>query len=109
MRHLAVGQACPMDGATVTRSHCSGCPSFVSFRAVQEVATVGCDWGDDVAGWLRREMSQSHGPLDGRSRAMVAARPAPQVRTAGPGAGVVGLFLAAFGVGIALSALERPY
>jgi hypothetical protein len=39
---------------------------------------------------------------------MIAARPAAQVRTAGPGAGVVGLFLAAFGVGIALSALERP-
>ena len=114
MRHLAVGQACPMDGATVTRSHCSGCPSFVSFRMTNERATVGCDWGDDVTAWLRREMRTEGHATDGRTEAR-AAVPARRRRIAASTAGQprrpaspIGFFLAALGIGIALSAWDRP-
>jgi hypothetical protein len=101
VRHLAVGQACPMDGAVVGRAHCSGCPSFVSYRLSGDVATVGCDWGQDVAAWLRREM---------RRRAP-AARPPPSRPGRPPGLAPgtsFGIFLAAVGVGLVLSAFERP-
>jgi len=99
VRHLAVGLSCPMDGTLVSRSHCSACPSFVSYRATEGVATVGCGWGDDVAGWLRREMR----------RAEPAPEPSPRTRrNTGLGGAGFGLFLAAFGVGLVLSTLERP-
>ena len=104
-----------MDTVPVSRSHCSDCPSFISFRSSEGVDTVGCSWGEDMAGWLRREMSM------GRPRQRVAGAPrragsggrsvrprAPNRRTGfAPGASF-GLFLAALGVGIALSALEAP-
>jgi hypothetical protein len=115
VRHLAVGQACPMDGATVTRSHCSGCPSFVSFRMTDERAAVGCDWGEDVAQWLRRAMHAEGGPTPDRAEGRVSAG-APGARTVAPVRGgqpfrtgaSIGFFLAAFGLGIALSGWERP-
>jgi hypothetical protein len=108
-----------MDGATVTRSHCSGCPSFVSFRITNERAMVGCDWGDDVTGWLRREMraggSSAERRPEGRPAAVRAAdrpihplrrgdiRPSQPLRHGSP----IGFFLAAFGLGIALTAWDR--
>ena len=87
-----------MDGAPSGRTHCSECPSFISFRSSDGVATVGCSWGDDMASWLRREM------LASRPARPRAPKPKRRPRFA-PGASF-GLFLAAFGVGIALSALE---
>ena len=102
-----------MDTVPVSRSHCSACPSFISFRSNEGVDTVGCSWGQDMAGWLRREMSVTRP----RQRSVAAPRRAgsggrsvrPRVpkRRAGfaPGASF-GLFLAALGVGIALSAFE---
>jgi hypothetical protein len=104
-----------MDGATVTRSHCSGCPSFVSFRMTNERAMVGCDWGNDVTAWLRREMRSDGQATEGRieARAAAAAVRRPRVATARPGqprraGSSVGFFLAALGIGIALSAWDRP-
>ena len=102
-----------MDTVPVSRSHCSECPSFISFRSSDGVDIVGCSWGEDMAGWLRREMSV------GRPRPRVgtmprragsggrSVRPRPPKRRTGFAAGKsFGLFLAALGVGIALSAFE---
>ena len=98
-----------MDGAVVTRSHCSACPSFVSFRLALETATIGCDWGQDVAAWLRHEMSTPNGPARAGTASRVPAPRPPARRPAQPlTASAVGIFLAAFGVGLALSAWERP-
>jgi hypothetical protein len=102
-----------MDGVPVSRSHCSECPSFISFRSTEGVDTVGCSWGQDMAGWLRREMGVGRR----RQRAGAAPRRAGSggrpVRPRSPGRRTgfapgrsFGLFLAALGVGIALSALE---
>ncbi|HSK52990.1 MAG TPA: hypothetical protein VLA44_09555 [Clostridia bacterium] len=120
MRHIAVGEPCPIDATPVGRTHCSACPWFVSFRSGDGVATVGCSWGEDVAAWLRREMSVSTtaggGPLDaplaGRDSAFARRlrRPrSPRVRSRSSfGAGAsLGIFIAAVGMGLALSALER--
>jgi hypothetical protein len=113
VRHLSVGEPCPIDTTPVSRTHCSVCPSFISFRSSEGVATVGCAWGEDIAGWLRREM----GAARVRQRAGGAPkragsggrpiRPRAPKRRPGFAAGKsFGLFVAAFGVGIALSALE---
>jgi hypothetical protein len=87
-----------VDQTPASRSHCSACPSFISFRSSEGVATVGCSWGEDTAAWLRREMSA------GRSTRLRAPKPKRGPRFV-PGASF-GLFLTALGVGIALSALE---
>jgi hypothetical protein len=85
--------------------HCSGCPEFISFRSSERVATVGCSWGEDTAAWLRREMAAG-GPPRRVAEASRPVRPrAPMRPRFAPGASI-GLFLTAFGVGIALSALE---
>ena len=99
-----------MDGAVVTRSHCAPCPSFVSFRISTDVGTVGCDWGQDMTGWLRREMSRRHDNLPVARAARSVPAPFGPRRTGSPlGAGAAfGIFLAAFGVGVAMSALEKP-
>jgi hypothetical protein len=104
-----------MDTVPVSRSHCSDCPSFISFRSSEGVDTVGCSWGEDMAGWLRREMSagrarQRAGGVSRRAGSGGrSVRPRPPNRRTGfaPGKSF-GLFLAALGVGIALSALEAP-
>ena len=106
MRHLWVGDLCPIDAAPVSRTHCSECPSFVSYRSAKGGATIGCSRGEDVVGWLRREMATG----GSHRRAAAGRRPAPlraprrRPRLA-PGASF-GLFVAALGVGLALSALE---
>ena len=87
-----------MDQTPASRTHCSACPSFISFRSFEGVATVGCSWGEDMASWLRNEMAA------GRPARPRAPKPKRRPRLA-PGASF-GLFLTAFGVGIALSALE---
>jgi len=106
VRHLWVGDPCPIDATPVSRTHCSECPSFVSYRSARGGATIGCSWGEDVAGWLRREMATG----GSRGRAAASRRPArrhAQRRTPrlAPGTSL-GLFVAALGVGLALSALE---
>ena len=113
MRHLAVGQPCPIDAVPVSRSHCSGCPAFVSFRTSNEVATVGCAWGDDVVAWLRREMAPIRRPISPRMAPGAGRRTGPRAprtrRRPGLAPGTsFGLFVAALGVGLVLSALERP-
>jgi len=102
-----------MDTVPVSRSHCSACPSFISFRSSNDVDTVGCSWGEDVAGWLRREMSvartrQRPGAAPRRAGSGGrSVRPRVPKRRSGFAPGTsFGLFLAALGVGIALSALE---
>jgi hypothetical protein len=115
VRHLSVGEPCPIDTAPVSRTHCSACPSFISFRSTEGVDTVGCSWGEDMVAWLRREMSV------GRPRQRAGGAPrragsggrsvrprAPKRRPGFAGGTSFGLFLAALGVGIALSALEAP-
>jgi hypothetical protein len=87
-----------VDQTPASRSHCTGCPSFISFRSFENVETVGCSWGEDTAAWLRREMAA------GRPARLRAPKPKRRPRFA-PGASF-GLFLTALGVGIALSALE---
>jgi hypothetical protein len=115
VRHISVGQPCPVDSTPTSRAWCSGCPEFVSYRSRDGVATVGCRSGEDVAGWLRREMSHPdiapwlRRQMAGRSgstttpstRAMLPVRSRPML------GGSVGVFLAAVGVGLLLSALER--
>jgi hypothetical protein len=98
VRHLSVGEPCPIDQTPASRTHCSACPSFISFRSSEGMATVGCSWGEDTAAWLRREMAA------GRRARPQAPKPKRRPRVA-PGASF-GLFLTAIGVGIALSALE---
>jgi hypothetical protein len=113
-----MGEPCPIDAAPAGRIHCSTCPSFVSFRSSDGVATVGCASDEDVAGWLRREMGAVPGggaqaPLAGRDSdfARRHRRPrAPRIRPRGTlrtGASL-GLVVADFGVGLVLSAFERP-
>lgn len=97
-----------MDGAVVTRSHCAPCPSFVSFRISADVGTIGCDWGDDMAGWLRREMGQRDSNLPTRAMRRTPSPLAPRRSGTSLGGAALGLFLAAFGVGIAMSAFEKP-
>ena len=89
-----------MDQTPASRTQCSECPSFISFRSSEGVATVGCSWGEDMASWLRLEMAT------GRTARPRAPKPKRRPRLA-VGASF-GLFLTAFGVGIALSALEAP-
>jgi hypothetical protein len=102
-----------MDSVPVSRSHCSDCPSFISFRSTEGVDTVGCSWGEDMAGWLRREMTvgrphQRVGAVPRRAGAGGrSVRPrTPKRRTGFAPGKSFGLFLAALGVGIALSAFE---
>ena len=112
VRHLAVGESCPIDGATVSRTMCSACPSFVSYRASAGTATVGCRWGEDVAGWLRREMD-GPGPQPGATFAHGRdrhrqSRAAGWVRGGLAASTSFAIFLTAFGVGLVLAAFERP-
>jgi hypothetical protein len=104
VRHLSVGEPCPLDATPVSRTHCSTCPSFISFRSSEGVAVVGCSWGEDIAAWLRSEMGVN------RTRPARPTRPtrprAPKRRQRFAPGPSFGLFLAALGVGIALSALE---
>lgn len=101
MRHLSVGEPCPIDATPVGRTHCSTCPSFISFRSSEGVAVVGCSWGEDIAAWLRSEMTVN------RTRPARPTRPrAPKRRQRFAAGTSLGLFLAALGLGIALSALE---
>lgn len=99
-----------MDGAVVTRSHCAPCPSFVSFRVSVDVGTIGCDWGDDMTGWLRREMSRRDRNVP--TRAVTRRMPASVERRRSGASFALsasfGVFLAAFGVGLAMSAFEKP-
>ena len=106
MRHLWVGDPCPIDATPVSRTHCSECPSFVSYRSAKGGATIGCSWGEDVAGWLRREMTTggSHRRAAAHRRPSRPRAPIRRPRFA-PGTSF-GLFVAALGLGIALSALE---
>ena len=106
MRHLWVGEPCPIDAAPVGRTHCSECPAFVSYRSAKGGATIGCSWGEDVAGWLRRDMA-SGGTHRRAAAARRRARPRAPMRRPrlAPGTSF-GLFVAALGVGLALSALE---
>jgi hypothetical protein len=102
VRHLVAGQPCPIDGAAAGRVHCSGCPSFVSYRLADDLGMVGCDWGEDVPTWLRREMRRT-APTQ---RPITSAAPR---RVGRLGAGTsLGIFLAALGVGLVVSAFERP-
>lgn len=63
MKHLTAGDPCPMDATPTTRSNCSKCPHFISYRGWigvngrDNVATIGCNYGADVDGWLRREFA----------------------------------------------------
>jgi hypothetical protein len=91
-----------MDGVAAGRVHCSGCPSFVSYRLADGHGTVGCDWGEDVPAWLRREMRR----VAPTQRPVVSAIPR-RVGRLGAGASI-GIFLAALGVGLVVSAFERP-
>ena len=106
MRHLWVGDPCPIDATPVGRTHCSECPSFVSYRAAKGGATIGCSWDEDVVGWLRREMASG----GSHRRAAAGRRPtrsrAPRRRQRFAPGTSFGLFVAALGVGIALSAFE---
>ena len=113
MRHLSVGEPCPIDMTPVSRVLCSACPSFISFRSSEDIATVGCSWGEDMAAWLRREMGtgrarQRVGGAPGRAGSGGRPiRPRAPKRRPGLAQGMsFGLFLAAFGVGIALSAFD---
>jgi hypothetical protein len=126
VRHLAVGEGCPIDAAPTSRRHCSGCPEFVSFRSSRGVATIGCEHGQDTVSWLRREMMTpvlALGPGDAAlakrpaiaaprrtvSRRRTSAAPLQHRRhqgRAGNGPSVA-MFAAAVGVGILLSALDR--
>ena len=106
MRHLWVGEPCPIDATPVGRTHCSECPSFVSYRAAKGGATIGCSRGEDIVGWLRREMAT--GAVHQRAgAARRSTRPrAPGRRSRLASGASFGLFVAALGVGLALSALE---
>lgn len=104
-----------MDATPASRTHCSECPSFVSFRSSEGIATVGCSWGEDMVAWLRHEMAVSgthRRSLSGPRRVGGGApgrlsRPRPPRRRPGLAPGTsLGLFLAALGVGMVLSALE---
>jgi hypothetical protein len=106
VRHLAVGEACPINGAAVSRVLCSTCPEFVSYRSVDGVATVGCRWGEDVASWLRREMASA--PLPDDPPAAPGAIGGAERSHRGLTGGIsLAILVAAFGVGLALSAYER--
>ena len=106
MRHLWVGEPCPIDAAPVSRTHCSECPAFVSYRSAQGGATIGCSWGEDVAGWLRREMATGGAHRRAAAGRRSAGPRAPRRRPRlAPGTSF-GLFVAALGVGLALSAFE---
>jgi hypothetical protein len=113
VRHLSVGEPCPIDTTPVSRSHCSECPSFISFRSSEGVDTVGCSWGEDMTAWLRHEMTAGRprqrvggGPRRAGSGGRSVRPRAPKRRTGFAPGKSFGLFLAALGVGIALSALE---
>ena len=106
MRHLWVGDPCPIDAAPAGRTHCSECPAFVSYRSAKGGATIGCSWGEDTLGWLRREMSTGGSHRRAAAGRRFARPRAPRRRPRlAPGASF-GLFVAALGVGIALSAFE---
>ncbi|MFL5779433.1 MAG: hypothetical protein ACJ761_10910 [Chloroflexota bacterium] len=137
MRHLLVGQPCPIDATPASRRHCEACPEFVSYRSSAGISTIGCEYGQNVVGWLRREMTPrmlssgevkpvaSARPLRAtpRSRTRPAVRNQPRAATydrrsirggrraenrAGSGHGhSLAAFAAAVGLGILLSALDR--
>lgn len=67
MKHLTAGVPCPMDRKPTSRSVCSKCPHFVSFRTFirpndASVSTIGCSYGTDVNDWLRREFAAPTSP-----------------------------------------------
>jgi hypothetical protein len=125
VHHRAVGQPCPIDGTPVERRHCSACTHFVSFRSSDGIDTIGCTWGQDMSAWLRTEMSTDSASgrgsrLTGTSQRALPARssfrPAPPRPPAGAirtpirasGGGRLAMLACAIGLGLFLSALDRP-
>jgi hypothetical protein len=103
VRHLAVADPCPMDRRSASRRACSPCGHFVSFRSSDGVDTIGCSWGQDTIGWLRREMTLATAPPRPGARQLAGGRRA-STRSDGAALAVVA---AAVGIGLLLSAFNR--